>query len=52
MLLLVYSTLYLILLDWGQDFYRVSLSELAFPVLGVCLSQDVVIQYVNALGIS
>jgi len=35
-----------------QDFYRVSLSKLAFPVLGVRLSQDVMIQYVNALDIS
>jgi len=35
-----------------QDFYRVSLSELAFPVLGINLSQDVMIQYVNALDIS
>jgi len=38
--------------DWKQGFYGVSLSELTFPVLGVCLKRDMTIQYVDALDIS
>jgi len=31
--------------DCKQDFYGVVLSEITFPVSGVCLRRDVTIQY-------
>ena len=39
-------------LDWRQGFYRVSLSEIVFPVLGVSLRQDMMTQHFDTLEIS